>query len=403
MVLVIAELASKYPFAGSMYQWPTILAGKRVGWWMGWVYACAMFPLMTAYYASLPVLIHPLFNLAPSFTTDAIIIVIAAVIAVLWNILRIGVLGRIAQWAMVLELSVVTVVCLLTFILGGEALRQPDPDRDRDHDVVRGRRRAGAALAGTRPPALPRRRACSTPCGCCTRSRTAARSARRRWTPGATPRAGSSARTCSRSPAGFLFLLTPHAVDPGHEGGDAGRRAGRERHHRAPARRRVQALPGRRVHRPDRGHEHHVHRRGPAHLRHGQGRAAAVLPTFSRTLKDGSPWTAVLLIGVLSLVPVFVFTTKTSSIVGGATAAMYVAYFLVMTVTLIYRLRGWPKVKGWFSLGRWGIPVNIVAVIGTGLTASDLLWPRAGHQPDLQPDRRAPAAASSSRTSRWPG
>ena len=59
-----------------------------------------------------------------------------------------------------------------------------------------------------------------------------------------------------------------------------------------------------------------------------------------------------------------------------------------MSVTLIYRLRGWPKVKGWFSLGRWGIPVNIVAVIGTGLTALDLLWPRAGHQPDLQPDRR---------------
>src|SRR5258707_2068803 len=62
MVLVIAELASKYPFAGSMYQWPTILAGKRVGWWMGWVYAMAMFPLLTAYYASLPVLIHLLFN-----------------------------------------------------------------------------------------------------------------------------------------------------------------------------------------------------------------------------------------------------------------------------------------------------------------------------------------------------
>ncbi len=91
---------------------------------------------------------------------------------------------------------------------------------------------------------------------------------------------------------------------------------------------------------------------------------------------------------MLSLVPVFVFTTKTSSIVGGATAAMYVAYFLIMSVTLIYRFRGWPKVKGRFSLGRWGIPVNIVAVLGTGLTALDLLWPQGGHQPDLQPDLR---------------
>ncbi|MGN6679425.1 MAG: amino acid permease, partial [Streptosporangiaceae bacterium] len=118
MVLVIAELASKYPFAGSMYQWPTILAGKRVGWWMGWVYAGAMFPLMTAYYASLPVLIHPLFDLAPSLHTDEVIIVIAAVIAVGWNIVRIGILGRITEWAMGLELTVVTIVCLLTFILG---------------------------------------------------------------------------------------------------------------------------------------------------------------------------------------------------------------------------------------------------------------------------------------------
>jgi amino acid transporter len=103
--------------------------------------------------------------------------------------------------------------------------------------------------------------------------------------------------------------------------------------------------------------------------------------TFARTLTDGSPWTAVLLLGVGSLIPVFVFTTKTSSIVGGATAAMYVAYFLVMSVTLIYRFRGWPKVKGWFSLGRWGILVNIVAVIGTGLTALDLLWPRPATNP----------------------
>jgi hypothetical protein len=67
--------------------------------------------------------------------------------------------------------------------------------------------------------------------------------------------------------------------------------------------------------------------------------------------------------------------------VGGATAAMYLAYFLIMSVTLIYRFRGWPKVKGWFSLGRWGIAVNIVAVIGTGLTALNLLWPRSSTNP----------------------
>jgi amino acid transporter len=120
-------------------------------------------------------------------------------------------------------------------------------------------------------------------------------------------------------------------------------------------------------------------------VRHIYGMARdAQLPfsrTWSRTLKDGEPWAAVLLLGALSIVPVFVFTTKTSSIVGGATAAMYVAYFLIMLVTLIYRFRGWPRNKGRFSLGRWGIFVNIVAVLGTGLTALDLLWPRPATNP----------------------
>ena len=136
MVLVIAELASKYPFAGSMYQWPTILAGKRVGWWMGWVYACAMFPLMTAYYASLPVLIHPLFDLAPSFTTDAIIIVIAAVIAVRLEHRAdrcprphrpVGHGARAVRRHRRVPADVHP---------GRQALRQPDPDRHRDHDAA---------------------------------------------------------------------------------------------------------------------------------------------------------------------------------------------------------------------------------------------------------------------------
>ena len=60
---------------------------------------------------------------------------------------------------------------------------------------------------------------------------------------------------------------------------------------------------------------------------------------------------------------------------------MYVAYFLVLSCTLVYRLRGWPKVRGYFALGRWGILVNLVAVVGTWATALDLLWPRASTNP----------------------
>src|ERR1700720_2512984 len=376
MVLVIAELASKYPFAGSMYQWPTILAGKRVGWWMGWGYAGALFPLMTAYYASLPVLIHPLFNLAPGFHTDEIIILVAAVIAVVWNIARIGLLGRLAKWAMILELSVVTVVCLLTFILGGKHFGNLTQTATvSSATTIQTLHSLGSILplfigAGVFN-ALWVLYTFENGGTLGEETLNAERNAPR----------GVIGAYLFAVVCGFLFLLclTPSIPDM-----KAAMLGG------VPAENAITAhLPvgvfklflvvvaiGLIV---------ATNTMFTGAVRHIYGmardRQIPFSPTFSRTLKDGSPWTAVLLIGVLSLVPVVVFTTKTASIVGGATADMYVAYFLIMTVTLIYRLRGWPRVKGWFSLGRWGILVNIVAVIGTGLTALDLLWPRPATNP----------------------
>jgi len=376
MVLVIAELASKYPFAGSMYQWPTILAGKRVGWWMGWVYAGALFPLMTAYYASLPVLIHPLFNLAPSFHTDEIIILIAAAIAVVWNIARIGLLGRLAQWAMILEISVVAVVCLLTFILGGKHFGNLTQTATvSSATTIQTLHSLGSILplfigAGVFN-ALWVLYTFENGGTLGEETLDAGRNA---------PRGVIGAYIFAVA-CGFLFLLclTPSIPDM-----KAAMLGG------IPAQNAITA------HLPigvfklflvvvSIGLIVATNTMFTGGVRHIYGMARdGQFPfsnTFSRTLKDGSPWTAVLLLGVLSLVPVFVFTSKTSSIVGGATAAMYVAYFLIMTVTLIYRFRGWPKVKGWFHLGRWGIVVNLVAVIGTGATALDLLWPRPATNP----------------------
>jgi amino acid transporter len=380
MVLVIAELASKYPFAGSMYQWPTILAGKQVGWWMGWVYAGALFPLMTAYYASLPVLIHPLFNLAPSFHTDETIIVIAAVIAVVWNIARIGFLGTMAKWAMVLELSVVTIVCLVTFILGVKHF---------------GNLTQTATVTTTSSGAATVQALHSL--GAVFPLFIGAGLFNALWVLYTFENGGTlgeetldAGRNAPRGvigaylfavACGFLFLLCLTPSIPSMKAAMLGG---------VPAENAITA------HLPvgifklflvvvSIGLIVATNTMFTGAVRHIYGMSRdGQLPfsrTFARTLTDGSPWTAVLLLGVGSLIPVFVFTTKTSSIVGGATAAMYVAYFLVMSVTLIYRFRGWPKVKGWFSLGRWGIPVNIVAVIGTGLTALDLLWPRPATNP----------------------
>ena len=61
-----------------------------------------------------------------------------------------------------------------------------------------------------------------------------------------------------------------------------------------------------------------------------------------------------------------IFTAVTSV----AVIMIYLAYLLVTLPLLIKRLRGeWPDVagsKGYFSLGRLGLPVNILAVLWGG-------------------------------------
>jgi urea carboxylase system permease len=60
---------------------------------------------------------------------------------------------------------------------------------------------------------------------------------------------------------------------------------------------------------------------------------------------------------------------------------IYIAYLLVTTPMLVRRLRGqWPPpgdpAKGYFSLGRWGLPINIIAVCWGFFMAINLAWPR---------------------------
>jgi amino acid transporter len=57
----------------------------------------------------------------------------------------------------------------------------------------------------------------------------------------------------------------------------------------------------------------------------------------------------------------------------------YIAYLGVTAPMLVRRLRGdWPKPDHgpYFSLGRWGLPVNIAAVVYGTLVAINIAWPR---------------------------
>jgi urea carboxylase system permease len=98
--------------------------------------------------------------------------------------------------------------------------------------------------------------------------------------------------------------------------------------------------------------------------------------------RTGTPILPSVLVGVLAMAILVVnlgqaqlFTAVTSV----AVVLVYLAYLLVTGPTLIARLRGTlPKARAeYFSLGRWALPVNIVAV-GWGLImAVNMAWPRA--------------------------
>jgi hypothetical protein len=64
-----------------------------------------------------------------------------------------------------------------------------------------------------------------------------------------------------------------------------------------------------------------------------------------------------------------------------ATGMIYLSYFLGNLAILFARLRGWPKVKTPFSLGKWGIPVNLLALVWGGSMLVNFAWPRAASNP----------------------
>jgi urea carboxylase system permease len=106
-------------------------------------------------------------------------------------------------------------------------------------------------------------------------------------------------------------------------------------------------------------------------------RLAAVDP------RRGTPLWPAVAIGVLAVALLAVnlgnpalFTTLSSVCI----VMLYLAYLLLTAPLLVRRLRGWPAdeaaPEGLFSLGRWGLPVNAVAVGYGAAMVVNLAWPR---------------------------
>jgi urea carboxylase system permease len=101
------------------------------------------------------------------------------------------------------------------------------------------------------------------------------------------------------------------------------------------------------------------------------GRAWGHVNTRFRT-----PANAAVAVGILAALPILVtgpFGGFVLSIC--ATGLIYLSYFLCNFGVMLARRRGWPHQPAWFNLGRWGMPVNILALVYGGVIIINIaLW-----------------------------
>jgi len=93
-----------------------------------------------------------------------------------------------------------------------------------------------------------------------------------------------------------------------------------------------------------------------------------------------TPIVSCIAIGVLAFIPMLQYAGA-GIIAIAATGMIYLSYFIGNAALLRARLRGWPKTKAPFSLGRWGLPVNIIGLAWGGGMLVNFAWPRIATNP----------------------
>ena len=80
-----------------------------------------------------------------------------------------------------------------------------------------------------------------------------------------------------------------------------------------------------------------------------------------------TPANAAIAVGVLAALPILVVGPLGGFYMSiAATGLIYLSYFLCNLGVLQARRRGWPHKPAWFNLGRWGMLINVLALIWGG-------------------------------------
>src|SRR5436305_11916170 len=93
-------------------------------------------------------------------------------------------------------------------------------------------------------------------------------------------------------------------------------------------------------------------------------------------------------IGILAGIPMIQYA-GVAIIAIAATGMIYLSYLIGNLALFRARLRGCATARAPFSLGRWGLPVNVLAIAWGGGMLINMAWPRAATNP--RPSPEAPA------------
>ena len=373
---MFAEVSSHFPLAGSVFQWTKLLSNsKPYAWFSGWIYLWAGALTVAAVVATLPLTLIPVINdiglsdmAADSLTNQKWIAIITLVVITLLNIFGVRVVAIINNTGVLFELLGLFVFAVILALFNNNqgvdvVFDTGGPDFSAANFlvamfmglfVIYGFDTASTLAEETNDP--------------------------RRVAPRAV--LGSVAAAFI---IGFIFLWAMLMAVPGDS--RRGRRRGRHlaagdhpgqplqrARHGLPARRRVRdlrLLPG------DPGLD------DPPRLLDGARPPAARLEARSARVhpRTGTPVGACLLVAVMAAI-FFLKYGGVAFLAIGASGMIYISYILANLAILQARRRGFFERRDVpFSLGRWGMLVNILALVWGGSMLINFMWHRVATNP----------------------
>ena len=93
-----------------------------------------------------------------------------------------------------------------------------------------------------------------------------------------------------------------------------------------------------------------------------------------------TPANAAVAVGVLAATPILVIGPLGGFYMSiAATGLIYLSYWLCNLGVLMARRNGWPRKPAWFNLGKWGMTINIAALVwGGAMLVNFALWQDKG-------------------------